>query len=114
MGGQENVSARHLEQRSGEEHDQPRILPPPFMAWYALLGPLSSFLHASSRHGGAYFSSANGSSDGRLRRLSFFPGSSVRDRAEKVCSASAGSLSYPGPGLSDKAGRDESWKGLSW
>lgn len=47
MGGQENVSAGHLEpqqQRSGEEHDQPRILPPAFMPWYALLlVPLDHF-----------------------------------------------------------------------
>ena len=43
MGGQKNVSAGHLEQRSGEEHYQPRILPPAFMAWYALISASHHF-----------------------------------------------------------------------
>lgn len=44
---------------------------PPFTHFERLGMPFSasSFLHASSRHGGAYSSSATGSSGGRLRRL---------------------------------------------
>lgn len=44
-----------------------------------LVSLFEASLDASLRHGGAYFSSANGSPDGRLRR--FFQG---RDRAEEL------------------------------